>query len=85
MAVCIYCNQEMTEHLGCTQSTYDDFPDRQERARIPYGSEPQEWTSDPCHDCGAPKGSLHHPGCDVECCPRCGGQAIACYCTDDEE
>jgi len=25
-----------------------------------------------CGDCGAPKGGYHHPGCDMEVCPRCG-------------
>lgn len=31
-----------------------------------------------CGDCGARPGSLHEPGCDVERCPRCGNQLIAC-------
>lgn len=34
----------------------------------------------PCHDCGAPVGALHVPGCDVERCPRCGNQAVGCDC-----
>lgn len=40
-----------------------------------------------CHDCGCPDGTLHHPGCDNERCPRCGGQAIGCSCNkrDQEE
>ena len=33
-----------------------------------------------CHDCGAPYGTYHHPGCDAERCPRCGGQLISCNC-----
>jgi hypothetical protein len=36
--------------------------------------------SDPCPDCGAGAGEVHEPGCDIEQCPRCGGQLIACGC-----
>jgi hypothetical protein len=63
--------------------------------RIAYGGETR-WQQDgdssyaliPCHDCAAVKGQLHVPGCDVESCPRCGGQFITCECSirspDDE-
>jgi hypothetical protein len=25
-------------------------------------------------------GGYHHPGCDMEICPRCGNQLITCDC-----
>ena len=51
--------------------------------RIPYGQERPRWSTEvACHDCAVIPGQLHVPGCDVEQCPACGGQAIACSCED---
>jgi hypothetical protein len=86
MAVCTFCDQEMMDKVGCTVTRYEDEPND----RIVYGKESRfespayAWT-DPCHDCGAPVGTLHHPGCDMEECPQCHAQCISCYCNDDED
>jgi hypothetical protein len=49
--------------------------------RVRYG---QEYEGDPlnpvCRDCAAAPGLFHVPGCCVERCPRCSGQAISCGC-----
>lgn len=33
-----------------------------------------------CHDCSVKKGQYHVEGCDVEICPKCGGQFIGFDC-----
>jgi hypothetical protein len=38
-----------------------------------------------CHDCNVQPGGFHHPGCDMERCPRCGAQLISCGCIPEEE
>ena len=75
--MCGACNQEMTDQVGCTLVRYTE----DETDRIPYPADEEG----PCHDCGAPPGSLHHPGCDDERCPRCGGQVISCGCAEPDE
>jgi hypothetical protein len=80
MAVCEYCNQEMRDPAAnsCPANTEIEFPDGSALPVVPYDE--QEWR---CHDCNIEKGGFHHPGCDMERCPRCDGQLITCDCLDD--
>lgn len=37
-----------------------------------------------CRDCAVSPGQLHVPGCCVERCARCDGQAYGCRCLVDD-
>ena len=78
MATCTYCDREMTTANGC-EGLPIEFPGGATYKAIPHDG-PER-----CHDCKARAGQYHHPGCDVEECPMCGGQLISCGCLDDDD
>ncbi len=72
-ATCEYCGREM-DH-GCNRHWY--VINRKKYEAIKNGDDGSEGV---CHDCNARPGEYHHPGCDMEVCPKCGGQLISCGC-----
>jgi hypothetical protein len=81
--ICDICSEDMATSSSCTEPQIDLAGESFERVR--YGSEEDDWgaaSGARCHDCNVEPGGLHHLGCDVERCPRCGGQLIACDCGD---
>ena len=72
MAICNFCNQDMSAEgtITCTGNAEVKFPDGSKLQSLPYnpnyGDENQT-----CHDCNIKRGGNHHPGCDMEGCPKC--------------
>lgn len=83
MAICEWCNQEMSDvsTTTCLGNTMVEFPDE---SSLPALTAHFDEPNGRCNDCGIKHGGNHHPGCDVERCPRCGGQLISCGCLDED-
>jgi hypothetical protein len=73
---CDLCQQPMAPGTGCDPHGYSAHAEDPPTIASPYRPGPD--MADPCHDCNAPGGAYHHPGCDMERCPVCGAQAICC-------
>ena len=81
MAICSHCGGEMTEGISCL--TDPVIIGGRAYAPIPWGQELRprhRYEPEECRDCGTPLGGVHHPGCCMERCPACHGQAIGCDC-----
>jgi hypothetical protein len=86
MAICSHCGGEMTEGISCL--TDPVVIDGRAYAPIPWGQELRprhRYEPEECRDCGTPLGGIHHPGCCMERCPACHGQAIGCGCATEPD
>lgn len=83
MAICPFCFTDMLSGRTCTVDALHvggrrfDLP--------PFGRGPGERGAAHCGDCGVTRGGHHHPGCDLQRCPRCRGQLLSCGCRFDED
>jgi hypothetical protein len=77
MAICARCGGETTDGISCLT----DPPVRWGQELRPR----HQYEPDECRGCGTPLGGAHHPGCCLERCPACHGQAITCPCVTDVE
>ena len=84
MAICARCGGETTDGVSCLTDPVSIGGKRYTPVR--WGSELRprhQYEPDECRGCGTPLGGAHHPGCCLERCPACHGQAIACGCFDE--
>jgi hypothetical protein len=89
MSDCFACGREMLEADGCDDDRVITI-DGTEHEPIAYGdgyhfTNTEFEAEGRCHDCGAKPGENHHPGCDMEECPNCGGQYFVCDCHTEEK
>lgn len=87
MAICNYCKRDMEKAESCIPVKV--MIDGKQYEQIKYGDESRsDFHAEKincCHDCGINKGGYHHPGCDVEECPKCHGQLIGCECLNPDD
>jgi hypothetical protein len=81
MAICTRCGGELTDGISCLIDPVVICG--RAYAPIRWGQEPRprhRYEPEDCRTCGTPLGGVHHPGCGMERCPACHGQALSCPC-----
>lgn len=82
---CDQCKRDMLTAKGCIES-FIEVEGGEILRSIRYGDEERFGAIMPtdkrCHDCHCVMGEYHHPGCDMEECPKCHHQLIGCGCQE---
>jgi len=86
MGLCPQCEGEMMDEVSCLSDPIPIGGAFFEPIRWGDERRSSHWVVDfPCRDCRTPIGGVHHPGCCVERCPACLGQALGCPCFGDPD
>lgn len=83
MSICRFCLHDMSTGASCVVGAM--HRDGNPLSLAPFGRGRSRERGARCGDCGVARGGLHHPGCDLQSCPSCGGQLLSCGCRFDED
>jgi len=73
-STCGFCGQDIANPMitTCAQNAIIEFPDDSALPAI-------KWTgTGRCPECNVQPGGNHHPGCQLEICPKCGDPLEQC-------
>lgn len=82
---CPACGQDMRDAESCGGPMIQVAGQVYERVRFGQESGSRWEEFDFCPECGVSHGGLHHPGCDIEECPRCRTQYLSCDCGEADD
>ena len=74
VATCGYCGRKMGKQ-ECLYNHVVISGEEYQRVRV---VESPLYEGEPNCECGCEIGEVHHVGCDLEDCPRCGRQFLSC-------
>jgi len=77
MPACRHCSKDTDDPKTTTCfNGYIEYQDKTSLSRQPFSEDETER----CLVCNVLPGAIHHKGCYMERCPRCGKRLISCGC-----